>query len=124
MLYTLLTRSPIDLAVIHDRNPLFVMLSDGDIRNGYMISIVNKHHEDEVYRLEIDGLEKQALRIQGNADISADNLRVFADSVGHFRVFVTAPKQHETRKTIGFIIAEQATGLRDRKETIFMSDNQ
>lgn len=44
MLYSLLTRSPLEMNVTHDRNPLFVKLSDGSIRNGYNITIINKHH--------------------------------------------------------------------------------
>ncbi|MBV8535675.1 MAG: cytochrome c oxidase accessory protein CcoG, partial [Alphaproteobacteria bacterium] len=42
MLGAFALRSTLDLTVLHDRAPLFVMLSDGSIRNGYTIKIVNK----------------------------------------------------------------------------------
>jgi cytochrome c oxidase accessory protein FixG len=42
MLYSLLTRSPLELSITHDRNPLFVTLSHGEVRNGYTITIINK----------------------------------------------------------------------------------
>ena len=45
MLYTLATRDSEGISVIHDRNPMFVRLSDGALRNGYTIRIVNKQLE-------------------------------------------------------------------------------
>ena len=35
MLYTLATGRVLDVSVLHDRNPLFVSLSDGSVRNAY-----------------------------------------------------------------------------------------
>src|SRR5690606_11286607 len=37
MLAVLLTRSRLDVNVLHDRNPVFVQLSDGSVRNGYTV---------------------------------------------------------------------------------------
>ncbi|MEM7197692.1 MAG: cytochrome c oxidase accessory protein CcoG, partial [Pseudomonadota bacterium] len=56
MLVGLLTRSPLELHVLHDRNPLFVKLSDGQIRNGYDIKILNKTHQDKSFSLRVEGL--------------------------------------------------------------------
>ena len=39
MLYALLSRDRLEVNVQHDRNPVFVMLSDGSIRNGYTVKI-------------------------------------------------------------------------------------
>jgi cytochrome c oxidase accessory protein FixG len=124
MLYTLLTRSPLEISVIHDRNPLFVTLSDGTIRNGYALSIINKAHEDRIFKINIKGLENDTLRIQSTTDIAADNLQVFADSVGHFRVFITAPKQHEAREEIEFRITDIESKVTNEAETLFMSETQ
>jgi cytochrome c oxidase accessory protein FixG len=124
MLYSLLTRSPLEMNVIHDRNPLFVKLSDGSIRNGYNITILNKHHEDKSYALSLQGIENAIVRVQASSDMPADNLTVFADSVGHFRVFITAPKQAEQRKEIKFQIMETDSKLTEHKETIFVSEGK
>lgn len=124
MLYSLLTRSPLEMNVIHDRNPLFVKLSNGSIRNGYNITIINKHHEDKSYALSLQGIENSTVRVQASSDISSDNLPVFADSVGHFRVFITAPRQAEQRKEIKFQIMETDSKLTEHKETIFVSEGQ
>ncbi len=122
MLYSLLTRSPLEVNVIHDRNPLFVQLSDGSIRNGYNITIINKNHEDKNYSLSVEAMENAEIRVQASSDIPADNLPVFADSVAHFRVFITARKQPEQRKEIIFQITQTDNMLSARKETIFVSE--
>ncbi len=124
MLYTLVTRSPVELTVQHDRNPLFVMLSSGEIRNGYMVNILNKTHEDRTYTLAVQGIENVQMRVQGGEDLNPESLPVFADSVGHFRVFLSAAKQHEHRAQIQFTVTENETKLTQDVSTIFMSANE
>lgn len=124
MLYTLLNRSPLELSVIHDRNPMFVALSDGEIRNGYNIHILNKNHDDKNYSLEIKGLEKSLVKVQGNQEFPADNIPVFADSLGDFRVFITAPKQNNHRMEIEFVITQKESNITDTKDSIFVSDSK
>ena len=121
MLYTLLTRSPLQLEIIHDRNPLFVKLSDGEIRDGYTITILNKDHEQRKYELEILGLAGAQTRVESNYAVSKDDLEVEADSVGHFRIFVTAPEQKNSREEIKFLLTEETSKIHDEKETIFVS---
>jgi len=124
MLYSLLTRSPLEMNVIHDRNPLFVKLSDGSVRNGYNITIINKRHEDKNYALSVQGIENASIRVQASSDISADNMPVFADSVGHFRVFITAAKQIDHRREIIFKLSETDSDIIATKDTIFVSEGR
>lgn len=42
MLAALIRREPVDLNVLRDRNPVFVRLSNGDIRNAYTLKIMNR----------------------------------------------------------------------------------
>jgi len=121
MLYGLLTRSPAELHVLHDRNPLFVTLSDGHIRNGYDVKILNKLHEDRSYRLSVDGIENAIVEVKGAGHLTPDSLPVFADSVGHIRVFLTAEKQSAHRKTITFRIEDLLTGQAWEQESLFMT---
>jgi len=106
MLFSLVNRAPVELHVLHDRNPLFVPLSDGTVRNGYNVKVLNKSYEDKYFRLRIEGLDGAVVRAQGAGDVQIDHMHVFADSVGHFRVFVTAPKQSKARENFRFIIEE------------------
>ena len=55
MLYALLTRSLLDINVLHDRNPVAVKLSDGSIRNAYTVRLLNKRGFDRVVAIDIDG---------------------------------------------------------------------
>ncbi len=87
MLYSLATCLPLDLNVMHDRNPLLVKLSNGDIRNGYERHILNKTHEDRTYSLEIDGIKSNKIVLKNTHEINMNDIPVFAESVGHFRFF-------------------------------------
>ena len=121
MLYSLLHRSPLELHVLHDRNPLFVTLSNGDIRNGYDIKILNKTHEDKIYVLKITGLEDAVLKIQGAGEQNVEALQVFADSVGHFRVFTLAKKPIQSRVEIFFTLEDKKIGDIVSYDSVFIS---
>ena len=54
MLYALVTRSSVGLSVLHDRNPLFVNLSDGTIRNAYTVRIANKYGGERTFELRVE----------------------------------------------------------------------
>ena len=123
-LYGLLGRDLHDLTVLHDRNPLFVQLSSGDIRNGYEIKILNKTHEDARYALKLEGLSGAVMRIQAAGDVQADAMPVFADSVGHFRLFITAPPQGEVRTTIELVLISETGDILDRYSSKFVSGDK
>ena len=95
--------------------------SDGGIRNGYTVKILNKTHEDRVYALGLEGLADSTIRVQGNVDLEPGELKVFADSVGHYRVFVTAPEQTADSVDIVFTLEDTQTGARDDNDSIFVS---
>ena len=61
LVYSIATRSSFDRAVTQIRQPLYVVLSDGDIRNRYQIRITNKAAEDVVYRISARGIPAEAL---------------------------------------------------------------
>lgn len=59
--YNIGTRADTEAIVQQVRQPLFVMLSDGSIRNRYQINIINKTEFDETYRLTVAGIPAEAL---------------------------------------------------------------
>lgn len=121
MLYSLLTRSPLQLHVLHDRNPLFVKLSDGSIRNGYELRILNKTHEDRTYQLDVAGIDIVESTLKSSREIDDRSISVFADSVGHFRFFLTADKQPKPRVDVTFTLRDVQTGKTDEVESVFVS---
>ena len=124
MLYGLASRSPIELHVLHDRNPIFVQLKDKKIRNGYDIKILNKTHEDKSYALTFSGLDRAEIRVSGAGNINPDNLNVFADSVGHFRVFLTSYRQKKLRQNFTFYVEDVKTKIKKQKDSIFVSGTE
>lgn len=121
MITTLLNRPTVEITMLHDRNPLFVTLSSGEIRNGYELKILNKTHDDKTYSLSVDGIENARLVLQGAGQISADNLFVGADMVGHYRVFVSSDMKPADTQPIIFTLTDNATGVQDTYESIFVT---
>jgi polyferredoxin len=92
MLYALTSRANTSLAVIHDRNPLFVRTADGSIRNGYEIRIANKATEMRRFTLEVMGLNDAKLEVVGDAPGAAPRFEVGPDQTQEIRVLVMTPK--------------------------------
>ena len=78
MVYTLATRSTMSVNVLHDRNPLFVQLADGGIRNSYTVHILNKGAERS-FAVDLAGLPGATLRIIGTDPQPDGRLIVKAD---------------------------------------------
>ena len=53
------------ISVIHDRNPMFVRLSDGALRNGFTMRILNKSLATRSFALTVDGLTDLDLKVVG-----------------------------------------------------------
>ncbi len=64
MLYTLATRGTLGVNVLHERNPLFVQLSDGGVRNDYTVRLLNKRAARDVV-LEVNGLPNAKISVAG-----------------------------------------------------------
>ena len=68
MTYTLVTRQAQGLSVIHDRNPIFVRLSDGALRNAYTVRISNKRSDRREFALSLSGLPGSLLDVVQTRD--------------------------------------------------------
>lgn len=121
MLYALINRSPLDISVLHDRNPLFVKLSSGDIRNGYDLKILNKTHSDHVYQLSIEGLENAHISMVGAGRLDVGEIAVAADSVGQYKIFVNAPVKPQEPIPVNFVLKDEVSGLNATYESMFIS---
>jgi polyferredoxin len=86
-------RDTLDLAVIRERAPLFVRLSDGGIRNAYALKLANKTREAEHYALVLDGPQGLSVVVQ-DAPVDAAGRPVLStrpDGITQWRALVTAP---------------------------------
>jgi cytochrome c oxidase accessory protein FixG len=89
MLVALLYRSTLDINVLHDRNPPYVRLSDGSVRNGYTVKILNKRHQPREFTLAARGLPGASLMVVGVEDNA--HIRVATDDLRELRALVTLP---------------------------------
>ncbi len=106
---SLLSKSTLEIAAIPDRNPLFVKLSDGSIRNGYEIKISNKKKKKKTFALSIAN-QKEAILHSQNFDIL--HLEVDANESASFKVFVILPpelieKSEDGRALVEFVISDE-----------------
>ncbi len=124
LIYALVNRSLVELHVLHDRNPLFVQLSSGEIRNGYIIKILNKTHRHRRYKLSVSGIDGAKIEVKSANDVNADNLYVAGDSVGTYRVFVSANVEPAPPRDITFSIVDNSSDLFDNYESVFISSKR
>ncbi len=57
IIYGLLNISGLEIKVLHERQPLYVMLSNGSIQNKYELKILNKTHDDMYVTVTTGGLD-------------------------------------------------------------------
>ncbi len=117
------TRTGLDLNVLPDRNPLFVKLADGSIRNGYTVKVLNQVRESKTYALTLEGLEGATLSVLGleNSDRRTAMLDAKPDQVSTYRLFVTAPPAAvaEPVGSLYVVLTDQMGGETFSFETVF-----
>ncbi len=95
LLTALLLRDRLELNVLHDRNPTFVKLSNGDIRNGYTVKLLNMVQEPRTITLSINDLPGASMNVEGveNGNGRSVNVPVEPDKLRAVRVFITQSSQ-------------------------------
>jgi polyferredoxin len=121
-------RAAVDINILPERNPLYVTLSDGSIRNGYTIKILSKSHEPRTYDLTLEGLEGARLSVVGRdvADSSHAELSARPDTVTAYRTYVTAPPAavSEGSQPLTMALTDREGGETARHETVFRGPEQ
>ena len=123
MAFGLGTRSTLDVNVLRDRNPLFVTLSDGTIRNGYTFKILNRARADRAFALTVEGMPEATISvIGGDSDTERLVLTARPDRVETYRVLVRAPRGQLTGDStpLRFVLIETlADGEIAVQDTVF-----
>jgi cytochrome c oxidase accessory protein FixG len=120
LLFALFIRSSIDVTVAPVRNPTYVTLSDGSIRNTYDVRIRNMNGEDRPFQIGLTGDPAFRIMLEGE---DADLVTVGADELKLQRVYIVAPRASEPagaeRTGVRIWIEDTQTGDRAFKDTIF-----
>ncbi|MFD0917007.1 cytochrome c oxidase accessory protein CcoG [Pseudahrensia aquimaris] len=117
LLTVLAMRETLDVNVLHDRNPLFVQLSDGSIRNGYEVKILNMRGETRQFWVQTEGLEGATMKTAGSQNKATESLliEVNADKLRATRIFVIVPRENLSAEKTPFRF--KVTALRGAETT-------
>lgn len=99
LLIALGARERLDITVQHDRNPVYVTLKDGSLRNAYTIKLLNMIPENRVIDFSLEGLEGAEMKINGFEQASGTSfaIPVAPDRIRALRVFVRQPAHFATQ---------------------------
>ncbi|AHM03070.1 Type cbb3 cytochrome oxidase biogenesis protein CcoG [Roseibacterium elongatum DSM 19469] len=116
----LFIRSDIDMTVAAVRNPQYVTLSDGSIRNTYDVRIRNMTHQTSDFRVSLGEGAPFILELEGSDD---ETVEVPIDSTLLQRVYVIAPAGTEAAATertdFRLWIEDLSTNTRSFEDTTF-----
>lgn len=93
LLGSLYMRERIGVNVLQDRNPQYVMLSDGSIRNGYTVKLLNMIPQPREFSVTVEGLPHATVSLQDIEPTTEGNyiIPVEPDRLKTLRLFVSIP---------------------------------
>jgi len=120
----LMNKTVLEASVLRDRNPLFIQLSDGDVRNRYTVKILNKLYEPRTFQLTAQGLPGAQVEIVGLDGIESPVIEVPASDLRELRVHVTVPADRlanleEASAPFSFVVNDTQSQTRDSVNTTF-----
>jgi len=122
LVWALFVRSDISLTVEPVRNPQFVTLSDGAIRNAYTLRIRNLTGEDREFRILLDSENILRVGVEG-AGPRPNHVIVPANETLSVRTYVTArpqdPAASRDRTEFSLWIEAVESGARAGENTVF-----
>jgi len=125
LVVALFIRPSLELTISPVRNPTFVTLSDGSIRNTYDVRLRNKHGEVRPFEVSVEGDPALRVELEGDDDTTVD---VPPDSSKLQRVYVTAERESAAstaeRTEFRIWVEDTTNGDRASGSTVFNgSDN-
>lgn len=120
LVVALFMQADIDVTVAPIRNPTYVVMSDGSIRNSYDLRLRNKHGEARPFRISVAGDTSLRVQLEGTPYEAVD---VPADDTKLQRVYVMAPRGSvpagSERSALRFWVEDLANGDRVSKDSVF-----
>ncbi len=125
LVVALFLRSEIDVTVAPVRNPTFVTLSDGSIRNTYEVRLRNKHGEARLFEVTVKAEGELDVTLEG---LQSAQVQVPADSMILQRVYVVAPKDtalaNNNLSDLRVWVKDTQSDERVHKDTVFTGKGQ
>ena len=122
MLWSLVNKPIVETSIYQERNPLFITLSDGSIRNVYNLKIINKTHSEKYFSLRMLKPDFGIIKISNHDE---KNFKVNAESIVDFRVLLTLNGDHyrqlnQDEILTSFELIDNDTGETRKISTIFI----
>ena len=115
-----LLRSEMDVGVVRDANPDYVRLSDGRIRNGYTLKLLNKLHDERRVRITLEGVPGGQAVVVGSPDAT---VVIAPNETETPHVFVTAPPDALPAEggdiSIAFVVTDLENNHAGRHRRVF-----
>jgi cytochrome c oxidase accessory protein FixG len=117
----LANREPLDLHALRDRNPTFVRLHDGSVRNGYTLKIANRTFTPQAVEVRLSGVPGARLSTPGEIAGVAIRATVPPNEVRALRVFVTTDPKEATAASLPAVFAIRAGQASAEARTTFLT---
>ncbi len=110
----LMNKTVLETSALRDRNPLFIQLADGGIRNRFSVKILNKLHEPRQFTLSLEGLPGATLEIVGFEGTDSPQIEVPSGNLRELRVHVSVPRAErdalaEVETPFSFVVHDAAS---------------
>jgi cytochrome c oxidase accessory protein FixG len=120
LVFALFIRGDLDLTVAPVRNPTFVTLSDGSVRNTYDLRVLNKQGTTRRLVLSVTGAPDLVATIEGS---DGNTVEVPADATTPLRLYLTAPAgsaaASQDRSALRLWLEDPGEGARIHADTVF-----
>jgi len=120
LIFALFIRPDIDMTVAPIRNPVYVVLSDGSIRNTYEVRLRNKNGNDRPFHISLTSDELLQVKLEGTEELV---VTAPADKSFLQRVYVisspNSPASIMPRVPLRIWVEDLESGERTYKDTVF-----
>ncbi len=125
LVFALFIRADIDLTVEPVRNPQYIVMSDGSVRNTYTLRLRNKHGEPRDFEISLTSDAALQLSLEG---VDTNVMTVAPDSTTQARVYVISAPQ-DAAATMGTTalrlwVEDVESGERAHRDTVFNGKDQ
>lgn len=107
LVYSIATRTPLELDILRDRNALYVENDEGMIENVYTLKIINMDNAEQTYTLSVSGIEDIEMIIQ------SDTLTVDSGAVVEVPIRLIADPQNIKSSSSDVFFSLQSTTSED-----------
>lgn len=109
LLFSIGTRTHVDITAAADRNPPYMLMSDGSIRNSFTLKLRNMTSAPRIMTLSLEGFPKALMWTENTSYEQAAKTMSFmveADATKTLRAYIVAPKNSAARE-FAFTISTQ-----------------